>query len=67
MDQQERLLIKKIEELRDRIDVIRNEIWWRQAANITDTELINELEQLLREYLRYIREHEEIREQQGIA
>jgi chromosome segregation ATPase len=57
---QEANLVEKIEQLRNRIDNLRQEIWKRDNANLTAEKLESELEHLLSEYRTCIREHEKI-------
>lgn len=60
MSLKESEMIEKIENLRNRIDNLRREIWKRDQASITAEHLETELAALLREYVKFIREHEEI-------
>lgn len=53
-------LVEKIENLRDKIDILRHQIWERDRANLRDAQLERELETLLLEYLSYISAHEDI-------
>ncbi len=43
-------LVERIENLRNRIDYLRNEIWKRDTARMTADQLEHELEKLLIEY-----------------
>lgn len=60
MSPQEANLVEKIENLRNRIDILRLEIWKRERANLTATQVDQELESLLVEYTNFIRNHSEI-------
>lgn len=60
MSPQANNLVETIENLRDRIDSLRHQIWERDRANLRDAQLERELEALLLEYLSYISAHEDI-------
>jgi hypothetical protein len=60
MSPQANNLVEKIENLRDKIDILRHQIWERDRANLRDAQLERELEKLLLEYLTYISAHEDI-------
>ena len=60
MSPQEKCLVERIENLRNRIDNLRHEIWKRDNLNSTAAQLESQLEALLTEYRTSIREHEEI-------
>ncbi|MDR3566349.1 MAG: hypothetical protein P4N59_33650 [Negativicutes bacterium] len=53
-------LVEKIEDLRNRIDHLRREIWARDRANLRDQQMESDLEKLLIEYLSFISAHEDI-------
>jgi hypothetical protein len=60
MSPQEENLVERIEDLRNKIDNLRNEIWKRDNLNLTVAQFENDLEALLMEYRSSIREHEGI-------